>query len=587
MAFDFPNNPTIGQVYTPAEGGPGWTWNGTYWSSVTTTLSDDAPSDGNAYGRKDAAWVQVIEYGTITALDLLNQIKTVDGAGSGLDADMLDGQDSAYYAVASVVNAELANRVAKTGDTMSGPLLITTAEVDAEFTLNKLATAAFNYIRGRFNNVMRWRLVLGNNAPEGGGSVGTDFAIQRFDNSGALIDEPISIPRGTGIVAMPNGITVAGGAQVLSDAPSNANAYVRQGAAWVIGYTKAAVDALLTLFAPLASPAFTGNPTRPSLLPTDNSTAIATTEFVKVQGYVPDAVSDGITYGRRNGAWAATAAGLAEAPTDGAIYGRRNSAWVVADVPVFQCYFERVSTTIVRLSRQDGLKLWINGFNETIPSAGVDLSAAALTLAGGIGGNGAFYVYAYMSAGVMTLEASTTAYTVHTNGVKVKTGDATRTYIGMALLISNGTWHSPNQATLSNFNRRPKEIRGTITTGSTTSTSLTELHSSMRTPFVWTAGHEVDIGFRVRTLTNTTAAQDCWADLRVNPSGVSVVSGTMGIFGGRLNSAGNASYPLAYRFSANNNNCLSEGYNVTMIYGQVSGGTGTWLLAEPVVHIWG
>jgi len=36
-----------------------------------------------------------------TAADVLTKIKTVDGAGSGLDADLLDGQSSAYYATAS------------------------------------------------------------------------------------------------------------------------------------------------------------------------------------------------------------------------------------------------------------------------------------------------------------------------------------------------------------------------------------------------------------------------------------------------------------------------------------------------------
>jgi hypothetical protein len=40
-----------------------------------------------------------------TAADVLTKIKTVDGAGSGLDADLLDGQSSAYYATAASVTA--------------------------------------------------------------------------------------------------------------------------------------------------------------------------------------------------------------------------------------------------------------------------------------------------------------------------------------------------------------------------------------------------------------------------------------------------------------------------------------------------
>jgi len=44
-----------------------------------------------------------------SASEILTLIKTVDGAGSGLDADLLDGQSSAYYAVAATENSRLAN----------------------------------------------------------------------------------------------------------------------------------------------------------------------------------------------------------------------------------------------------------------------------------------------------------------------------------------------------------------------------------------------------------------------------------------------------------------------------------------------
>jgi hypothetical protein len=40
--------------------------------------------------------------GSLTATDVLNTVKTVDGTGSGLDADTLDGNDSLYYQQALV-----------------------------------------------------------------------------------------------------------------------------------------------------------------------------------------------------------------------------------------------------------------------------------------------------------------------------------------------------------------------------------------------------------------------------------------------------------------------------------------------------
>ena len=69
---------------------------------------------------------------------------------------------------------------------------------------------------------------------------------------------------------------------------------IRKGGAWS-GVTIASK-------ADLASPAFTGNPTAPTPLTADNDTSIATTAFVKAQGYTTNtgtvtsvAVSGGTT----------------------------------------------------------------------------------------------------------------------------------------------------------------------------------------------------------------------------------------------------------------------------------------------------
>lgn len=40
--------------------------------------------------------------GSLTATDILNTVKTVDGSGSGLDADLLDGNNSSYFQQALV-----------------------------------------------------------------------------------------------------------------------------------------------------------------------------------------------------------------------------------------------------------------------------------------------------------------------------------------------------------------------------------------------------------------------------------------------------------------------------------------------------
>ncbi len=65
--------------------------------------------------------------GSMTAAAILTALKTVDGPGSGLDADLLDGQSSAYYATAASVTAEAGTR--GTADTALAALI--TAEAAA------------------------------------------------------------------------------------------------------------------------------------------------------------------------------------------------------------------------------------------------------------------------------------------------------------------------------------------------------------------------------------------------------------------------------------------------------------------------
>jgi hypothetical protein len=63
----------------------------------------------------------------------------------------------------------------------------------------------------------------------------------------------------------------------ISEAPSDGKYYTRRNATWADGATQ---------FAPLASPVFTGDPKAPTPATADNDTSIATTAFVKAQGYL-------------------------------------------------------------------------------------------------------------------------------------------------------------------------------------------------------------------------------------------------------------------------------------------------------------
>lgn len=67
-------------------------------ATLTVTVADDSHNHtiANVDGLQTAL-NNKLNSSSYTAADVLSKIKTVDGAGSGLDADLLDGQSSAYY----------------------------------------------------------------------------------------------------------------------------------------------------------------------------------------------------------------------------------------------------------------------------------------------------------------------------------------------------------------------------------------------------------------------------------------------------------------------------------------------------------
>lgn len=67
-------------------------------ATLTATVADDSHNHiiSNVDGLQDALDSK-LPAASYTAADVLTKIKTVDGTGSGLDADLLDGQDGAHY----------------------------------------------------------------------------------------------------------------------------------------------------------------------------------------------------------------------------------------------------------------------------------------------------------------------------------------------------------------------------------------------------------------------------------------------------------------------------------------------------------
>lgn len=153
----------------------------------------------------------------------------------------------------------------------------------------------------------------------------------------------------------------------------------------------------------------------------------------------------------------------------------------LAQVPVLgECRLVWVSTTSVKLTPWNGARLTINNSPEVVPAAGVTLAYGVLTA------NTRYYIYAYMSGGTMTLEASTTGYTVSSVGCPEKTGDATRTLVGM-VYTSGGQFldNTGNRFTISWWNRRQVVVERQLIANRTASTaSYVELNAAERCGFV-------------------------------------------------------------------------------------------------------
>lgn len=130
-----------------------------------------------------------------------------------------------------------------------------------------------------------------------------------------------------------------------------------------------------------------------------------------------------------------------------------------------QCRLSAQSGTSLLLYPYGGRNLNINGLPEVIPTAGVTITNATLAA------NTVYYVYAYMNAGSMALELSVGGHSQHTNGVEIKTGDASRTLVGM--IRTNGSTpgqfvdDATNINVLSWFNRRRKVGRSKFTANRT------------------------------------------------------------------------------------------------------------------------
>jgi len=164
-----------------------------------------------------------------------------------------------------------------------------------------------------------------------------------------------------------------------------------------------------------------------------------------------------------------------------------NYAQLLAALPVIsghgQCRLSVGSTTTLVLSPFNGRNVIVNGVPLQLPTGGVTYTIGALAA------STVYYVYLSGTTAAPVLNVSTTAYATGTNGVTVKSGDATQTLVGMVRTNASTQFvDSITSRTCINWFNRRKVVATTANTGpfSFTNTTLAETSTLIRVPFlVW------------------------------------------------------------------------------------------------------
>jgi hypothetical protein len=131
--------------------------------------------------------------------------------------------------------------------------------------------------------------------------------------------------------------------------------------------------------------------------------------------------------------------------------GAASSTWGTITGKPAEVRLKFVNTTTIRLDGIKTGKLSVGGVDRPVPATGPTLPATGLTVAT------LYYIYAYWTGTAVALEASTTTHITHTDGIEVKSGDPTRTLVGMGMPVTGALWSFSGKAYLvrSYYNRAP------------------------------------------------------------------------------------------------------------------------------------
>jgi len=174
-----------------------------------------------------------------------------------------------------------------------------------------------------------------------------------------------------------------------------------------------------------------------------------------------------------------------------------------------------VASNVLVLTGRGSFKFFINGVNYQIDPTNFPAISNS-----GLSPSTLYYVYAYWTGAAIALEfSSSTAFSTGTYGQLIKSGDQSRTYVGMIYTTSGSTFvdSATQRFCASYYNRTLKPVQRAplIALRTTTATSMTEFNSAERIEFI-THGDEFSQAFLFASLFNDTNGSAMGAGLGLN-----------------------------------------------------------------------
>jgi hypothetical protein len=170
----------------------------------------EAPTDGNLYSRRGstASWVVNGSAGTASGTTFAPHGSI---AATNVQAAIQEVRDESISKYGGTITGDLmveggaiyAEEMWLTGNfDIEGNRLGVVSSSDAYLSLGKSTGTHEAAIISVADGNNRWKVILGDTAPETGFGAGSNFKIERYGDGGALSDTPLSIDRATGLVSV-------------------------------------------------------------------------------------------------------------------------------------------------------------------------------------------------------------------------------------------------------------------------------------------------------------------------------------------------------------------------------------------------